>query len=220
MLAERLAARLACDGEPVVTVGAGAAFERACPWRFCVRPGSADDLDTLLATLAAEGDLPGRAVLLPAAQGLGGGTAGLLPTSLLDLLHLTHGLGRHLQGKSMRIALVTEALWDVVGGEVRDPDQAAAVGLARVIPQEHPNLRCRVIDVAAAAHGPDADGDALDALAGRLAADSPTNRWPVPRLPLRPLKSWPCAAGTAGSSSTLRCGCRPPARGCVRVAAI
>ncbi len=234
-LAERLAARLAFDGEPVTTVAAGAAFERRGPGAFAVRPGSADDLDSLLATLAEEGSfpgtganlanlnvgaelasarveasstptqektasigrpgtgapigLPGRIVLLAGAQPPGGGTAGPLPASLLDLLHLTHGLGRHLQGKPMRIALVTEALWDVVGGEVRDPDQAAAVGLARVIPQEHPNLRCRVIDVDPAPHGPaetaetaetaeiaaigavGAIGDRLGELAERLAAE-------------------------------------------------
>jgi phthiocerol/phenolphthiocerol synthesis type-I polyketide synthase E len=204
-LAERLAARLAFDGEPVVMAAAGVAFEHRGPGSFAVRPGSADDIDALLATLAEEGDLsgaganlnvgvelasarveasstptqekpaliglPGRVVLLAGAQPPGGGTAGPVPTSLLDLLHLTHGLGRHLQGKPMRIALVTEGLWDVVGGEVRAPDQAAAVGLARVIPQEHPNLRCRVIDVASAPHGPDVNGDSLGELAERLAAE-------------------------------------------------
>ncbi|HYH45699.1 MAG TPA: SDR family oxidoreductase, partial [Thermoanaerobaculia bacterium] len=170
-LAERLAARLAFDGEPVVTVAAGAAFEHRGPGAFAIRPGSEDDLDTLLAALAEEGDLPGRAVLLAGAQPPGGGTAGPLPASLLDLLHLTHGLGRHLQGKPLRIALVTESLWDVVGGEVRDPDQASAVGLARVIPQEHPNLRCRVIDVGSAPHSPGMNGDGLGELAERLAAE-------------------------------------------------
>ena len=151
-LGERLAGLLARGGEPVVTAAAG-------------------DLEELVSALAEAGELPGRAVLVAGAQG---GDGDGVPEAALDLLGLTRALGRHLHGQAMRLALVTEGLWDVVGGEVREAERAAqgaAAGLARVIPQEYPNLRCRVIDVAPA-EGPDPVGALAESLAAELADEA------------------------------------------------
>ena len=77
------------------------------------------------------------------------------------LLALSRELGRRVHSP-VRLAVVTQGLYEVTGGEANG-EQGALAGLARVIPQEYPNLRCRLIDV---------DGDA-DALAAELEADGP-----------------------------------------------
>jgi acyl transferase domain-containing protein/NAD(P)-dependent dehydrogenase (short-subunit alcohol dehydrogenase family)/acyl carrier protein len=77
------------------------------------------------------------------------------------LLALSRELGRRVHSP-VRLAVVTQGLYEVTGGEANG-EQGALAGLARVIPQEYPNLRCRLIDV---------DGDA-DSLAAELEADGP-----------------------------------------------
>jgi acyl carrier protein len=42
--------------------------------------------------------------------------------------------------------VVTRALYEITGGEALPEGQGALAGLAKVIPQEYPNLRCRLID--------------------------------------------------------------------------
>jgi phthiocerol/phenolphthiocerol synthesis type-I polyketide synthase E len=63
----------------------------------------------------------------------------------LGLVSLARELGRSIHSE-VRIAVVTRSLWDVTGGEAVPGAQGALAGLAKVIPQEYPNLRCRLID--------------------------------------------------------------------------
>jgi phthiocerol/phenolphthiocerol synthesis type-I polyketide synthase E len=77
------------------------------------------------------------------------------------LLSLSRELGRRVH-TPVRLVVVTRGLYEVTGGEATG-EQGALAGLARVIPQEYPNLRCRLIDVA---------GEA-DALAAELETDGP-----------------------------------------------
>ncbi|HET9228813.1 MAG TPA: type I polyketide synthase, partial [Thermoanaerobaculia bacterium] len=88
------------------------------------------------------------------------------------LLALSRELGRRVHSP-VQLAVVTRGLYEVTGGEASGEGGALA-GLARVIPQEYPNLRCRLIDVAgldeagALAAELETDGPAVVALRGRL----------------------------------------------------
>jgi phthiocerol/phenolphthiocerol synthesis type-I polyketide synthase E len=77
------------------------------------------------------------------------------------LLALSRELGRRVH-TPVQLVVVTRGLYEVTGGEATG-EQGALAGLAKVIPQEYPNLRCRLIDVS---------GEA-DALAAELEADGP-----------------------------------------------
>ncbi len=77
------------------------------------------------------------------------------------LLSLSRELGRRVH-TPVQLVVVTRGLYEVTGGEANG-EQGALAGLAKVIPQEYPNLRCRLIDVA---------GEA-EALAAELEADGP-----------------------------------------------
>jgi len=87
------------------------------------------------------------------------------------LLSLARELGRRVHSP-IHIAVVTLGLHEVTGGEASG-EQGAVAGLAKVIPQEYPNLSCRLIDVAglsevdALAHELEADGPPVIALRGR-----------------------------------------------------
>ena len=77
------------------------------------------------------------------------------------LLSLSRELGRRVH-TPVQLVVVARGLYEVTGGEATG-EQGALAGLARVIPQEYPNLRCRLIDVTGKA----------DALAAELEADGP-----------------------------------------------
>jgi acyl carrier protein len=75
----------------------------------------------------------------------------------LHLVDLARNLGRRIH-TPVHLSVVTRALYEITGGEALPADQGALAGLAKVIPQEYPNLRCRLIDAA-----PDVPAEALAA---------------------------------------------------------
>ncbi|HYG65161.1 MAG TPA: SDR family oxidoreductase, partial [Thermoanaerobaculia bacterium] len=76
------------------------------------------------------------------------------------LVSLAREIGRRFHSP-VHLAVVTRGLYEVTGGEALPGSQSAlgaVAGLAKVIPQEYPNLRCRLIDA-----GPDLPDDILAA---------------------------------------------------------
>jgi len=99
------------------------------------------------------------------------------------LASLARDLGRRFHSP-VHLAVVAHALHEVTGGDALPGNQGALAGLAKVIPQEYPNLRCRLIDA-----GP---GLPEDVLAAELEAEGPPvvalrggHRWEQVFEPLR-----------------------------------
>jgi acyl transferase domain-containing protein len=80
-----------------------------------------------------------------------------------DLLNLAQWIGDEAADVSLSLTVVTQGLFDVLGGETVNPEWAFAMGPSLVIPQEYPNVSCRLVDC-----GLDADEQLLD----RLLAES------------------------------------------------
>ena len=115
---------------------------------------SEEDVEAAVAGLLEDGGQPPRRVVF----------LGDAPC----LLSLARELGRRVHSP-VQLAVVTRGLYEVTGGEANG-EQGALAGLAKVIPQEYPNLRCRLIDVA----GVDSHtGAGADALAAELETDGP-----------------------------------------------
>ncbi|HWN41216.1 MAG TPA: SDR family oxidoreductase [Thermoanaerobaculia bacterium] len=116
---------------------------------------SEEDVEATVAGLLEDGGQPPRRVVF----------LGDAP----GLLALSRELGRRIHSP-VQLVVVTRGLYEVTGGEATG-EQGALAGLAKVIPQEYPNLRCRLIDVAGEAHGLAAeletDGPPVIALRGR-----------------------------------------------------
>jgi amino acid adenylation domain-containing protein/non-ribosomal peptide synthase protein (TIGR01720 family) len=72
-----------------------------------------------------------------------------LAEGFYSVLFLVRALGKYVgdASREIRLELVTSHAQEVTGDEELRPGKAPLYGLARVIPQEYPNMQCRCIDV-------------------------------------------------------------------------
>ncbi|MCB1057711.1 MAG: SDR family oxidoreductase, partial [Acidobacteria bacterium] len=101
--------------------------------------------------LAERGQLPGAVVhgiLADPRTEVPADFDGVQTQGFFSLLELLRGLGPLLAGDDgVELWLATAGAVAVGPGDVPDPARATLHGLARVLPQEHPGLRCRVVDL-------------------------------------------------------------------------
>jgi amino acid adenylation domain-containing protein len=72
-----------------------------------------------------------------------------LRDGLLSLVHLAQALPARFTADAVRLRVITSGLDEVTGEEPLRPEVATLMGPAIVLAQEHPNLRCRVVDAPA-----------------------------------------------------------------------
>ncbi|MET0251096.1 MAG: type I polyketide synthase, partial [Novosphingobium sp.] len=176
-----LADRLRAAGREVIMVRAGRRFRRASDDAFTLHPARREDFARLFECLADENRLPamvwhgwlvtGRSRLQPR-------EARLLDLGVHSLVALAPELARHGGDTVVEIAVVTDRAQRVGSDSGLMPAKAAALGTARVIASEYPELHVRTIDVELPAKRHDRALDALaDALTGEMA--SPADHRPI-----------------------------------------
>lgn len=103
-----------------------------------------------------------------------------------SLLALGQALGRSVFSEAISITVVAEAVLPL-GEALPHPARAAVLGPLRVLPQEYPNLRCRLIDVL-----PPGPGWPTEQLCAQLLAEwgRPPQEAPEPVLALRSGTRW------------------------------
>ena len=180
-LGRRVTARLEAAGAEVVTVFPGEAFSCLGEATFTAAPGKAEDMAELLAALRAQGRTPARALHLWGLQPLNGNAASLdraQERGFASLLHLVQAWVRAFPAAPLALTVATTGLQKVLAGDAVEPAKAALLGLAKVVPQEHPALRLQSVDVEpeAAANGA-ADRTAARLLAEAGADDAPEVAW-------------------------------------------
>src|SRR5262249_19524773 len=84
--------------------------------------------------------------------------------------HVARSLATLAAPRSLPLLLVTNGVFDVSGAEEVNPDRALLLGPARVLSQENPAARCRVVDVIPAAPGPPGEELRLQQLLAEAAA--------------------------------------------------
>jgi acyl transferase domain-containing protein/acyl carrier protein len=150
-LADELARELAAAGRAVYTVVPATRFAPAAERAYALDPRGAAGYDLLVAELAARGGRPASIVHLWTLT-----DEPLAPERALDLgfwslVHLAQALGRDAspqRSEPIDILMVSNGVQRVTGEERLEPAKAALLGPCRVIPQEHPHLACRSLDVA------------------------------------------------------------------------
>src|SRR5262249_41206049 len=75
-----------------------------------------------------------------------------LDSSFYSLLFLGQALANRSRQAPVQIAVVSNHLQDVFGDHPVQPIKAPLLGACKVIPQEHPSIRCRSVDVVLSSH--------------------------------------------------------------------
>ncbi len=157
----QLVNRLEQEGQQVISVIAGNAFHKLDDRLYSISPARRDDYGALLGELSARGLSPRRIVHLwnvtdddrrPADDS----SDELLNKGFYSLLFLAQKLGEQILSEgadrltndnSIQIAVVSNNLQEVTGGEGLSAEKAAMLGPVTVIPQEYPGVSCRSIDI-------------------------------------------------------------------------
>ncbi|HEV7589959.1 MAG TPA: beta-ketoacyl synthase N-terminal-like domain-containing protein [Longimicrobium sp.] len=156
--AESLATALSVDGRTVTVVRSGDAFVRTADG-FALRPTARDDFRALAAAVA---DAPPEVVVH-------------VGNDPIAFLLLAGALGH--AGVEARLVAVTRGAQEVTGDEDLYSRAAAILGACRVVPQEHPSLKCRAVDVAAEASAARLADEVLAAAEEPVVALRGRHRW-------------------------------------------
>jgi phthiocerol/phenolphthiocerol synthesis type-I polyketide synthase E len=112
-----------------------------------------DHVRLLLATLKAEKRVPNRVVYLWAtkvadeAADADGGSDGALRLAFFTPLYLAKAIGEIFPGATLEIDFVGAATQAVIGGDLKNPMGAMALGPSLVIPAEYPEIETRFVDL-------------------------------------------------------------------------
>lgn len=169
-LAANFIAQIRQYTDRIITVEVGESFSESNPNRFTLNIENAADYHTLFETLIQRNmapdyvahfwniavvhhdDLPLESEHIPGYK---------------SVLFLTQTLAQRLIARRVQLGVITSHLFEITGYEPYKPGKAMVLGLAKVIPQEYPNITCRVIDVKL----PQGLDDQLTGLSGQLAAE-------------------------------------------------
>jgi acyl transferase domain-containing protein len=181
-IGERLAAALAASGEAVSSVRArpGQAFADLGAGAYALDPGRPEDYGELLARLRDAP--PDRIVHLFSL-----GVSAAQERGFYSLLALARALGALPSsgtGHRRHLAVVTDGLFEVAGGEPLLPEKATLLGPCRVLPQELPGASCCVVELTL--------GGSLEALEAVLAEEllAPLAGEIEPLVALRGRRRW------------------------------
>ncbi|MFF5212290.1 type I polyketide synthase [Streptosporangium sp. NPDC000396] len=145
----RLCATFAEGGGETVLVQPGDGYRRLNAGHFLLDPGSEDDWKKLIKERAAIGAWPPQAVIHLSAGAPDTATGVEALDGCFDVLTLVKALAAADQQPAPRLWLLTSGAQAPDDTDDVDPGQTAVWGLGRVIPYEHPELRCSMIDLPA-----------------------------------------------------------------------
>ena len=213
-VAEALSCHLA--GADCVTVAPGPAFARTAPDRYVLPAGDRDACTRMLAEIAARGIVLRRAVYLWGLDAAGADSdSATLPdrvlTACAGLLAVVQALAGSVAPSFLGLSIVTRGAQPIGSGPAIA--QAAVLGLGLGIATEHPELRCRRIDLDPAAPAGEAgvlwaelnatDGEDQIAWRGQVRRVARLTRMAPPQLPAaafacRPDRCYLIAGGLGG----------------------
>ena len=168
---ELLARRLEREGLAVVTVRTSPGLVRSGERSYAIDPGNAGEYRALLGRLYEHGR-PERFVHLWSLGAGEGSFAESQARGFASVVHLAQALATG-PGDPARLFLVTSGVEDVTGDEDLFPERATLLGPCRVLPQELPQVGCRLIDVTVPPAGTPAEDRLIERLAAELLAGSP-----------------------------------------------
>jgi len=150
-LGEQLLSRLA--GHETVVVRKGAGFRRDDAKHYQLEAGDRAGYESLVAGLADASLFPSLILhLWTLGDDVGSSLEradAMLEKGFYSLVHLVQALEsrRNPSAAGISLTVVTDKLFDVSGDESLSPEKATLMGPLRVIPLEHPQMRCKGIEL-------------------------------------------------------------------------
>jgi acyl transferase domain-containing protein len=167
---------LESEGKFVINVMASEQFDKLGERVFALNPHHRGNYESLMKEIRALDKVPARIVHL------WGVTPDVATPSNFDwytetqgrgfysLIYLAQVLGEHGLTDEVQIEVVTNHMLEVTGDESLLPEKATVLGPCKVIPQEYPNINCRVVDIALPAPGSVDEERLAENLIGEFAA--------------------------------------------------
>ncbi|NJM17636.1 MAG: acyltransferase domain-containing protein [Richelia sp. SM1_7_0] len=148
------AQRLGQLGQDVITVGIGKQFCKLDDRVYTINPQESDDYHTLFEELKKQDLIPRKIAhfwsitpndtlldnelkLLEKSENLG----------FYSLMYLAQAIGKKDISDSLKLLIVTNNLYHVIGDEKLCPQKATVLGATKVIPKEYGNINCTSVDL-------------------------------------------------------------------------
>ncbi len=157
-IGQKLAEALRIFNQNVITVSPGTAFVQRSDLHYEVRPDESTDYSALLKTLKVQGFEPQKVahcwLVTDDKPPMEGQTilARTLRIGFHSLLALTQALTAYGLDET-HITIISTNMQSVIGNEQCSPEKATLIGPCKVIPQEHPDMACRSVDICLPAPG-------------------------------------------------------------------
>ena len=152
-LGEAVVAELRRAGASVATVRPGATFASDAAGGFEIDPAERSDYARLLQRAASLGGAPTHVLHLWGVTAQAGASeirnrlAGAQTRGFYSVLFLSQALASSALKDAVRLAVVTDGMQEVVGGDLLRPEKATVLGPCRVVSQELKNVSCLSVDV-------------------------------------------------------------------------
>lgn len=137
--------RLEEYGCEVIQVWVSNEFSQVSDRRYMLNPDQPQHYAKLMQAVCTQGSIPyivhcWSLILDPdleQAQSLG----------FYSLLYLAQAIGQQTLSDATTLHVISSQVYKVIGNEQLCPEKATLVGPCKVIPQEYPNLTCRLVDI-------------------------------------------------------------------------
>jgi acyl transferase domain-containing protein len=174
---------------PMVRIQQGDRFEQAGDNRYTLNPEHPEDYGALFAELRRMERMPDHILHL--------WNVGVVKpeqayyTGFYSLLYIVRALRQQGSEKEVLLTVVTTGMQEVAAEGVHYPEKAALLGPLKVIPQEHPFIRCRSLDLELPEPGALAvEVEHLAELLAKELALEPAAAFAEPEIAYRGLKRW------------------------------
>ena len=147
-----LVQQLTAAGVEAIAVSIGEQFKQLNRSTYTINPNNPDDYHALIRVVQELGQTPTAIAHLWSVT--------ITPPPSLDttqecgfysLIYLAQALGQQNLTDTTQILVGINHLYDITGDEVLCPEKATIVGSCKVIPQEYPQINCRLVDVVVSA---------------------------------------------------------------------
>lgn len=168
--------RLESEGKFVIHVMASEQFDKLGERVFALNPHHRGNYESLLKEIRALDKVPSRIIHLWGVTPDAAVAANFdwytetQDRGFYSLIYLAQVLGEHSLTDEVQIEVVTNHLQEVIGDESLLPEKATVLGPCKVIPQEYPSIKCRVVDIALPAPGSETEAKLAENLIAEFAA--------------------------------------------------